>query len=129
MEVTLKLLGFSPVLSVKQNVQKVKSINIQSDCKTKYRREQTHPMCLHTVEKYENLESINTQNDYKTTIKKWTDKKKTNLCLKVFKFQNNKFEIVQKNLQEIVIKISWKTHRSQWSLHEKYGWSKAEDWR
>ena len=129
MEVTLKLLGFSPVLSVKQNVQKVKSINIPSDCKTKYRREQTHPTCLHTVEKYENLESINTQNDYKTTIKKWTDKKKTNLCLKVFKFQNNKFKIVQKNLQEIVIKISWKTHRSQWSLHEKYGWSKAEDCR
>ena len=30
-EVKLKLLGFSPVLSVKQKVQKVKIINIKSD--------------------------------------------------------------------------------------------------
>ena len=34
------------------------------------KREQTHPMCLHTVEKYQKVESINTQNDYKTTSKK-----------------------------------------------------------
>ena len=42
-------------------------------------REQTHPMCLNAVAKYEKVESVNTQNDYKTTSKKWTDKKKTNL--------------------------------------------------
>ena len=43
------------------------------------KREQIHPMCLHTVEKYQKVESINTQNDYKTTSKKWTDEKKTDL--------------------------------------------------
>ena len=26
-------------------------------------------------------------------------------------------------------KISWKSHWSQWSLHDKYGWSKVKDWR
>ena len=36
-------------------------------------------MRLHTAEKYEKVESINTQNDYKTANKKWTDKKKTDL--------------------------------------------------
>ena len=25
-------------------------------------------------------------------------------------------------------RISWKSHRSQWSLHNKYGQSKAKDW-
>ena len=50
-----------------------------------------------------------TQNDYKTMNKKRTKKKKTNLCLKVFKLQDKKFKIVQKNFQEIIIKISWKT--------------------
>ena len=25
-------------------------------------------------------------------------------------------------------KISWKSHRWKWSLHDKYGWSKTEDW-
>ena len=34
------------------------------------KREQTHPLCLNTVAKYEKVESINTQNDYKTTSKK-----------------------------------------------------------
>ena len=32
--------------------------------------EQTYPMCLHAVEKYEKVESVNTKNDYKTTSKK-----------------------------------------------------------
>ena len=40
---------------------------------------QTHPVCLHALEKFKKVESINTQNDYETTSKKWTDKKKTNL--------------------------------------------------
>ena len=36
-------------------------------------------MCLHAVEKYEKLGNVNKQNDYETTSKKWTDKKKTDL--------------------------------------------------
>ena len=55
-------------------------------------------MCLHAVEKCENVENINTQNDYKTTSKKWTEKKKTDLlfvfCEYMFKFQENKFNII-----------------------------------
>ena len=50
-------------------------------------------MCLHTVEKYEKVEIVKTPHDYETSTK-WTDKKKINLCLKVFKFQ----EIVQNNI-------------------------------
>ena len=42
-------------------------------------REQTHPMCSLEVGKYEQTESVNTRNDCKTTIKKWADKKKTDL--------------------------------------------------
>ena len=34
------------------------------------------------MEKYEKVKSVNTQNDYETTIKKWTDKKKINLLCK-----------------------------------------------
>ena len=56
------------------------------------------------------------------------------LCfVNVFKFQENKFKIVRKNFYKIKItlikNISWKSHRSQWSLHDKHGRSKAEDWR
>ena len=79
--------------------------------KQRAEKEQTHRTCLHAVEKYAKVESVNTSNDYKTTSKKWADKKKTNSCLKVFKFQV-KFRIVQKNFQEIIIEISWKSHRS-----------------
>ena len=43
------------------------------------KREQTRPVCLHVVAKCEKVENINTQNDYKTTSKKWTDKKKAPL--------------------------------------------------
>ena len=43
------------------------------------KREQTHPVCWQAVEKYEKVESVNTQNDYKTASKKLTDEKKTNL--------------------------------------------------
>ena len=51
-------------------------------------------MCLHTVDKYEKVETINAPNDYETS-KKWTDKKKINLFLKALKFQDNKLKIVQ----------------------------------
>ena len=36
-------------------------------------------LCLHAVDKYENVENVNTQNDYQTMSKKLTDKKKTDL--------------------------------------------------
>ena len=41
--------------------------------------EQTHPVFLPAVYNQENVENVNMQNDYKTTSKKWTDKKKTDL--------------------------------------------------
>ena len=71
--------------------------------KQQSKRELTYPVCLHAAGKYEKVESINTQNDYKTASEKWIDKKKTDLfsvfckCVNVFKFQENKFKIVQKN--------------------------------
>ena len=46
--------------------------------KQQVKREQTHPVCLHAVEKYEKMENVNTHNDYKTS-EKGTDKKKTDL--------------------------------------------------
>ena len=83
-----------------RKLQKVESINIKSDCKTKSKKRTDSSVYLHAVEKYEKLDSVNTQNDYETTNKKRTDKKKTNLfCLfcKSVNFQENKFKIVQKN--------------------------------
>ena len=53
-------------------VQKLESVNIQSDCtygviaKQRAKREQSHHMCLHAVEKYK---KVNIQNDYETTSK------------------------------------------------------------
>ena len=38
--------------------------------KQQAKREQTHPVCLHAVEKYEKVEIVNTQTDYETTSKK-----------------------------------------------------------
>ena len=37
----------------------------------------TYHVCLHATEKYEKVESVNTQNDYETASKNWTDKKET----------------------------------------------------
>ena len=43
--------------------------------KQQSKREQTHPVCLQELQKYEKVESVNTQNDYETASKKkWTDK-------------------------------------------------------
>ena len=53
---------------------------------------------LNSVQKYEKVENVNTQNDYKITSKKWSDKKKPDLFFKfvnVFKFQEDKFKTVQ----------------------------------
>ena len=59
--------------------------------------EQTYHVCLHALEKYEKVESINTLNDYTITGKKWTDKKTCSVCfVNMIKFQGNKFKIVQK---------------------------------
>ena len=38
--------------------------------KQKAKREQTHPVCLHAVEKYKKVESVNTQNECETMSKK-----------------------------------------------------------
>ena len=38
--------------------------------KQQAKREQTHPVCLHTLQKSEHRESVNTQNHYKTMSKK-----------------------------------------------------------
>ena len=35
--------------------------------KEQAKREQTHPVCLHAVEKFEKVGNTNTQNDYETT--------------------------------------------------------------
>ena len=67
--------------------------------KQQSKREQTHSASLHVVEKCEKVEGVNTQNDYETTSKRGTKRKKTcPLCfLNLFKFQENKFKIVPKN--------------------------------
>ena len=46
-------------------VQKVESII--TIAKQQAKREQTHPVYLHVVEKYKNVENVNTQNGYKTS--------------------------------------------------------------
>ena len=54
------------------------------------KREHTHE--CYTQWKYEKVESINTQNDYETVSKNWTDKKKKtySVCfVEMFKFQEN----------------------------------------
>ena len=38
--------------------------------KQQAKKEQTHPVCLYAVEKYEKLKNGNAENDYKTTSKK-----------------------------------------------------------
>ena len=44
--------------------------------KQQAKREQTHPMHLNTVAKYEKVERVNTQNDYETTRKNEQIKRK-----------------------------------------------------
>ena len=84
--------------------------------KQRAKREQTHPVRLHVAERFEKKESVNTQNDYKTTNKNEQIKRKQTCSVsfvKVFEFQDNKFKIVQNNFLEIITrKIPWKTHWS-----------------
>ena len=49
-----------------QKVQNMESVDIQSDAKQNAKKEQIHPVCLRAIEKYKKVESVNTQNDYKT---------------------------------------------------------------
>ena len=126
LEVKSKLLVFSSVPPVMHKVQKVRVL-IYRQC---VKRKQTNPVCLHAVEKYEKVDSNNIHRTItKQRVKNQQIKRKQNCSfltfVKVFKFQDSKFKIVQKNFSEIAIKkISWKTHRSWWSLHDKYGQSK-----
>ena len=64
--------------------------------KQQVKREQTHPVCLHAVEKYEKVENVMiTKQVKKEQIKR---KQTYYLCFViVFKFQENKFKIVQRN--------------------------------
>ena len=71
--------------------------------KQRAKREQIHPVCLHAVKKYEKVEIANTQNDYKTTSKKGTGKKKRNLFCEFFKCLNFK-----KTNSRLFKRISWK---------------------
>ena len=66
----LRLLVFSPVASVIQKVQRWRALIYKMIAKQRAKREQTHPVCSHAVEKYEKMESVNPHNDYKTTSKK-----------------------------------------------------------
>ena len=46
------------------------------------KREQTHLVCLNPVEKYQKVQSVNTQNDYETTSKNEQIKRRQNfLCV------------------------------------------------
>ena len=67
----MKLLVFSFVPLVIQKVQKVqRALIYRVAAKQRAKREQTHPVYLHVVEKYEKVESVNTQNDCGTASKK-----------------------------------------------------------
>ena len=50
-------------------MQKVERIDIQSDCKTMSKKRTDSSVYLNTKEKYEKVESVNTQNDFETTNK------------------------------------------------------------
>ena len=61
-------------------------------------------------------------------------KKKVNLFCMFRKSDENPRKRVQDRSQEFLEnnnndKISWKSQWSQYSLHDKYGWSKAKEWR
>ena len=79
------------------------------------------------------MEIPNTQNDYETMSKKWTDKKKTNLFCEFCKSVYIPRKLVQDCSKEFLGNSNKKdfleTHWSLWSLHDTYGRSKAEDWQ
>ena len=98
LEVKSKLLVFSSVPPVMHKVQKVRVL-IYRQC---VKRKQTNPVCLHAVEKYEKVDSNNIHRTItKQRVKNQQIKRKQNCSfltfVKVFKFQDSKFKIVQKN--------------------------------
>ena len=100
--------------------------------KQQSKREQTHPVCLHAVEKYEKVESINTQNDCKQQVKNEQIKRKQtcSICfVNVFKFQENKFKIIQKNFWEIKIILIKKTFLEKATGHNDHDMiNMGRDW-
>ena len=72
---------FSFVPLVVQKVQKVESVNIDSDCKTMCKKRTDSSSVFTRSEKYKKVESVNTQNDYKTTSKKMNRQKENKLVL------------------------------------------------
>ena len=88
--------------------------------KEQAKREQTYPVCLHAVEKYEKMENVNTQNDHETTSEKSTLKKKTDLFVVFCKCAEIPRKQVQDRSKDFLgknninkKKISWKSHQSQ----------------
>ena len=69
MEVKSKLLVFSPVPSVIQIIQKVESVNTQSNCKATCKKDNRLVQCVYTLEKYKKVEIVKTPNDYETSTK------------------------------------------------------------
>ena len=71
------------------------------------KREQTYPMCYMQSKTMKRWRALIHRNDYETS-KKWTDKRKQTcpVCfVKVIKFQENKFNIIQKSFYEIMMII------------------------
>ena len=99
-----------------RKVQKVESFNIQNDCETSKNRTDSSSVFTCSLEKNEKVEISNAKIDSKQVKNEQIKRKQT--CslsfVKVFKFQENKFKIVQKNFLEIIIEnVSWETHWSQ----------------
>ena len=63
LKVKLTLLVFSFVLLVMQKVQKWRVLIYRVIVKQHAKREQTHPVYLHAMEKYKKVESVNIQKD------------------------------------------------------------------
>ena len=117
---------------VMQKVQKVESINIAS-MRNNLQKESRLIQCVYTQWKSSKRKRVLIHRMITKQRVKNEQIKIKQTCsvsfVKVCQFQDNKFKIVQKNFLEIIIKkIHWKTHQSWWSLHDKYGQSKAEDW-
>ena len=112
---------------VMQKVQKVESINT-AWMWNNLQKESRLIQCVYTQWKSSKRKRVLI---HRMITKQWVKNEqiKVKQACSVSQFQDNKFKIVQKNFLEIIIKkIHWKTHQSWWSLHDKYGWSKAKDW-
>ena len=66
---TRKLLLFFFVSLLMKKYKRWKALMHRVIAKQRAKREKTHPVGLPAVEKYEKVESVNTQNDYETSKK------------------------------------------------------------